>query len=610
MVPTKPNTKGEINRLGQKKVVYFNSNEYHGHQFITPEAIAAGYQNEAVPRASGVKEKGVSSLIHINEDSMSLSAEDALLRTLLLFKSARKSMRTTLDTNYASGTEEDVEWSSGERAWLFSCLVEKQNEIPENIIGPEDLVKLRQYLSSRTDMLPGALSPPDLDCSSSNSESEMGMGDGHSNSYENKGLETDTGTIDVPKGAVETWSDDKGVEELAPALDPSYLELTSDEGETVSTHQEPHNRENSSIPSNAPQAEAGEPRTPDVVEVGTIAVPKEKEDDSINAEFVVSETTGDEEKHVTHFWGPLDQFFDTVAEVFLTPSSAYSISQSEKAELAVQEFYSHLRWASAVKKLSRKRDQWSQATSLLLDGGRSDDGGNHTSKLNSDETGGEKEGQSKLLDVDSDKLVFQNTTFSRQELTKYCTSLTEEVRDASVRVTTLADANRRLNERLMEFALTSGLSEGRALSGSGYRQLSDVLKTHMRELDKWSIPEVEEQDGNEEEPYEDMLERAQEEWGELYEDDRMWTPDDIAVIRLSEGEDTDMDHLVSEASPDDTETVDEFMSRMDSDWGWIEEQDDNLPEKESTSEMYTFDESKWDALLNGENVTISTKKSW
>ena len=112
------------------------------------------------------------------------SAEDIILRLLVLYSSARRSMKSWLDTSYESGTGEEIEWSSPEKAWLFSCLVEKQNEIPDHILGPDDLIELRSNLANRPDTYPGALSPPVVEqaegeaCESDESETRSKTEDG------------------------------------------------------------------------------------------------------------------------------------------------------------------------------------------------------------------------------------------------------------------------------------------------------------------------------------------------------------------------------------------------------------------------------------------------
>jgi hypothetical protein len=43
-------------------------------------------------------------------------------------------MKSTIDISHASGSDEEVEWSSAEKSGLFSCLVNQHDEIPS--FGP------------------------------------------------------------------------------------------------------------------------------------------------------------------------------------------------------------------------------------------------------------------------------------------------------------------------------------------------------------------------------------------------------------------------------------------------------------------------------------------
>jgi hypothetical protein len=111
------------------------------------------------------------------------------------------------------------------------------------------------------------------------------------------------------------------------------------------------------------------------------------------------------------------------------------------------------------------------------------------------------------------------------------------------------------------------------------------------------VPESEETDIEEDEPYEDFLERAQMDWGELYEDDRMWTLDDSIEGARPAGDDVDTEHLQSDSAEGD-ESIADFMARVESEWGWLEEVE--LVPESAAREPYTFNEAKWDDILNGD----------
>ena len=79
-------------------------------------------------------------------------------------------------------------------------------------------------------------------------------------------------------------------------------------------------------------------------------------------------------------------------------------------------------------------------------------------------------------------------------------------------------------------------------------------------------------------PYEDLLERAQLEYGELYEDGRMWSIGDIttkAQEELSEMVLSDRNELgEGDEVREDTEALDDFMTRIDNDWGWLDDMEE------------------------------------
>jgi hypothetical protein len=601
------NALGEINELGQKKTVYFNSNEYHGNQFITEEAVNIGYKNEPVARDAGILQKGIGSMVQVNEDIMAISAEDALLRTLLLSAVARKSMKSTIDISHASGSEEEVEWSSAEKSWLFSCLVNQHDEIPS--FGPRDLFEFRSYLANRSDVFPGALSLLVSEDNGSSQNESVGQSRDSKTSEgsvgSNSNLEKRTGK--TSSVTFDTFSDPEDIERWAAAADPSILndetdfpdkdtEYTFENKEAVpSTTGGSQNQTDLTIEKSEgvePMAASIEPRA--MAEDESLNMVGNKKVDYINAEFVVSEPF--DQRYTGQGSGSLDYLFASELDLPISSSSDHdSAPPDERAELAVQELYSTLQWTSAVKWLSQKREQLVSVASLVLKNG------NETSDSSTDglmiEARNEQEKEHVGKHLESVLIVHLNKTLSHQELAEYSISLTTEVRDATEKVRNLADASHRMTTRLMDYAMTSGLSEGR-ISKSEYQNLNQQLRSHMGELEKWSVPETQEANSNDDEAYEDLLERAQMEWGELYEDDRMWSPDDIVGSQIV-GEDFDTDHLSAEASSDDEESIDDFMLRMDSEWGWLQEADTSA--EQLAREPYRYETSALNDLLNSSN---------
>lgn len=143
--------------VGPETSVRFNKNNYHG-TWTTPDATAAGYNTRSNSKSLDFLDKGTSSLIESNEEERSSFVEDLLFSTLVRFSEARKSLYESIQITKASGIGENIQWSAPEKEWLFMCLVEEINDIPQGIVGLKDLSALRSYLSARPDVFPGALS--------------------------------------------------------------------------------------------------------------------------------------------------------------------------------------------------------------------------------------------------------------------------------------------------------------------------------------------------------------------------------------------------------------------------------------------------------------------
>ena len=196
-------------------------------------------------------------------------------------------------------------------------------------------------------------------------------------------------------------------------------------------------------------------------------------------------------------------------------------------------------------------------------------------------------------------------SISNEELEDLCSGLVADIRNSAEKVNNIAESNRRLQQRLMESVVSSSVNDG-SISIAEVSKLNSRLKEPMAEVDQWSVPEPESNlgGGDEEEPYEDLLERAQTEWGELYEDDRMWKPEDITTKAQEEMptvESSEMDHLLGgDEKQEESESLDDFMLRMDSEWGWLEEEELEEGENEQGAaspiggNSFSFDEVVWD----------------
>lgn len=88
-------------------------------------------------------------MIQVDPISLVLAAEDKLLRILIPNQEARAVMKHLLEAKSTASADVALDWSSKEKAWLFSCLV---NRVPGNVTVEE----LHDYLSSLSDSPKGA----------------------------------------------------------------------------------------------------------------------------------------------------------------------------------------------------------------------------------------------------------------------------------------------------------------------------------------------------------------------------------------------------------------------------------------------------------------------
>ena len=137
------------------KPVYFNSNDYLGHQFLTDEAVQAGYRNTGVVKNTAIVEKGVGILVRPDVPRIQTTTENELLSLLIRNGPARVSVKNWLDSQRAVHSENSVHWTCPLKEWLFDCLVQNMADIPPNAT---DANALYLYLAGRSDAPPGALS--------------------------------------------------------------------------------------------------------------------------------------------------------------------------------------------------------------------------------------------------------------------------------------------------------------------------------------------------------------------------------------------------------------------------------------------------------------------
>lgn len=149
-------------------MVYFNSNRYFGQQFLTAEAIQAGYtnDNDAPSSDESIADFMNRRILSRDADQMIEQAERRLLHALAKFPQARAAMRTV----YSASTfgPKNMRWTSQERAWLFLCLTGSTefDTVPSELLDSGTSTQLLSHLSQRLDCPEGAFNTktqPDSD---------------------------------------------------------------------------------------------------------------------------------------------------------------------------------------------------------------------------------------------------------------------------------------------------------------------------------------------------------------------------------------------------------------------------------------------------------------
>lgn len=111
------------------EAVYFNSVDFNGNQFLSDEALDAGYKRErAMPAKTTVVTSGIASLVQQDYVHAATVLEDAILRTLVKSSEARRTARELLESR-PSLCGDTMVWSHPQKRWLFETLVFKESAL-------------------------------------------------------------------------------------------------------------------------------------------------------------------------------------------------------------------------------------------------------------------------------------------------------------------------------------------------------------------------------------------------------------------------------------------------------------------------------------------------
>lgn len=138
-----------------ENLIYFNSADFNGHQFLTDDAMHGGYGGRAITPDASFIDKGISSLVEPDIARLIVSAEDTLLRIMVTQSPVRTTVKNMLNARSAIRDGGIVQLSSPAKQWLFDCLAGNADHPEENVGHPD---KLRSYLAQLVDAPPGAFS--------------------------------------------------------------------------------------------------------------------------------------------------------------------------------------------------------------------------------------------------------------------------------------------------------------------------------------------------------------------------------------------------------------------------------------------------------------------
>lgn len=561
-------TEGSQKGTRRQSMVFFNSNDFHGDQFLTKEAEYAGYTKGKVVKDGALLEKGIGVLISDDQECKGALAEQRLLRNLVLYPSARSAMRDAVSTSDATGASPEIDWSTTERAWLFHILVLKGSEIPFSVVNNPQM--LWKFLSNRHDAPLGAFgtnpfgaSPPSC--------------------FPARQVFTESG----PPFSVGTEGDIRHAALESSELSASEIQSTSRLTTRLGDGDDIDNWSASCDPNMFYDTEKtkGE-ATVDFTDISDLEVVDTVLDAKLTARYPAGNEETEEAKY-RECDGPLDIFFLESEEGFVAHFD--DEQRSFRAELEVQEALAYLLRASAARKLSNVNSNWLIA-SRLLDarvGVEADD---------SDVASG-------IEELDSMNIG---------NLQLYCQSLLTRLMQLYDAVRQLDESAKRVGIRLMECSQGES-TEGR-ISTVKQEQLSDEMDEFLNmipddyepvELDSFMDPmyvlSLYEQPGEarsdrdqqgaqvlpkydkevEEYHFQRDMESIDASWGEMNQNEYVWSMPDDNVARGRS-----LTSSVEECGDEELEEpLEEAIARMDADWGGWDIDTSNLRVMAGSSDL-------------------------
>jgi hypothetical protein len=588
--------------------------------------MAAGYVSQSNSKSLEFLEKGTSSLIESDGEDQSLFVEDLLFAILARFSEARQSLYESIRISKASGSGGDIHWSSPEKEWLFQCLILEIDDIPQGIVGIEDLSKLRSYLRNRSDAFPGALG------------SNVGVVEradlkDESNKAAKESLKP-MSVVDVSVDAVEISPDSKikqNVEKIPnyegdlelmeeaaaeplekpsmngipkiPAIGEEWSAFAQTEGYDMgvglpnygedyggydepmafgdiddalidsvgpimeSIDQDDSQERNEETLYNTTDGTTGNPFVEDSQTSREVEIVKDNEKtDFANATLVVD----DEEEGInSQEEGSLDQFFSQTSEVcdifnkFYADEDSMSLGTNEdKANWAAQDLYTLLQFTSVLKRVEAGRKYMGENNEDWL----------NATLIEDDDTETDVAFSSSIEVSTANNKTATLSTNRNCELAKYCSSRNSDggLRSDLRHLRNMAEKNKQASERILAMMETDFTD--RSVEVRGYGWLGNVLKFNEMKMIEWNdIIESKENFFYSHEGLEVLEDIVHSDWNELSDPSEMWDFDkNVDVHHRSFFADLVINRPDSE-SPDD------FAHRYEAEWdvdSWEHEHDE------------------------------------
>lgn len=574
--------------------MYFNSNEYHGHRFLSNTAARAGYSDSKVSMSdiTSIVQKGVASLLVPDTDQLLQSAEDAMLKTLVMsYPSAGNAVKNIMDASSFVGPSMKIEWTNSDKEWLFNCLIDENNFHDLNADNHCNPEKLRELLSCRSDVPEGAFGELDeqfLATSEKLDESRPGpsvdAGDiGH---FVEDGIQDRNGqnkpSQNCSRGSLDNY------------FTPDDLVL---EQSNMFLSEIPNNTTRSS---DHAKAEVGAQEQLMVLVTASAAKRANEIRDELNTVSVILNQRAEALDGISTEHGaslPLPDY-DTIS-VEVAPRTKDLKSLNETTSLLSVSSLNGVRANSMLSGMRGGNEQTRPSIGVTLNGMDTDNAllsqndnstqetlriGDSNLNLNTAAPVNGRNRDNSQSDIDG---VTMYDNMSNEDLTSYCKQLMKNLQDAVERRHSLETATKRVTLRLMRYSssaqdvegqlsmrlqkeIASNVDEFTEDVKNGKLKTNDGTGENESEQDEKTtntlLTGVSDDDGKGSHLEEDLAE-IKAEWGEWYEDDYEWTPDQAGQPNTKKHiPHYNMLHENEEENDENDETLEETLARLDEEW--------------------------------------------